>query len=60
MQRLNLVPNEQTHNHSLMVGKNIVYCMDCGQIVIIFKNSQNKKDFKKLMSDPLNEVLDND
>lgn len=34
-------------NHSVLVGKKCAYCMNCGQILIEYKN---KKDFYKLMN----------
>jgi len=37
-------------NHSILVGKHCAYCMDCGQIIIEYKNN---KDFKKLMKGEL-------
>lgn len=35
------------HQHSILVGDNCAYCMDCGKILIEYKN---KDDFKKLMN----------
>lgn len=38
-------------NHSVLVGKKCAYCMNCGQILIEYKN---KKHFYRLMN-PINE-----
>lgn len=43
--------DDQGHSHSICVGKKVAYCMDCGQILIEYKN---KKDFYKLIN-PLND-----
>lgn len=39
--------NQVKYNHSICVGKKVAYCMDCGKIIIEYKN---KEDFKKLMN----------
>ena len=39
-------PDEQGHQHSLLVGKKCIYCMECGQILLEYKK---KDEFKKLM-----------
>jgi len=43
--------NVDGHQHSILVGKKCAYCMDCGKILIEYKN---KKDFYRLMN-PLRE-----
>jgi len=35
------------HRHSILVGEKCAYCMDCGQILLEYKD---KKDFKRLMN----------
>ena len=39
--------NSNGHQHSVLVGKKCAYCMDCGQILLEYKD---KKHFYKLMN----------
>ncbi len=41
----------EMNHHSILVGKKCAYCMECGQILIEYKD---KEDFKKLMN-PIDE-----
>ena len=40
-------PNCPSNCNSLLVGKKCIYCMECGRIVLEYKE---KKDFTKLMN----------
>lgn len=39
-----LEPNENGHQHSILIGKKCAYCMECGKILLEYKN---KNDFYK-------------
>ena len=38
---------QKKNHHSILVGITCAYCMDCGKILIEYKN---KNDFKRLMN----------
>ena len=44
---LEFLLNANGHQHSVLVGKKCAYCMDCGQILIEYKD---KKHFYQLMN----------
>ncbi len=46
--------NTNGHQHSILVGKKCAYCMECGQILIEYKD---KKHFYKLMN-PIDVTLE--
>lgn len=31
---------DQEHKHSICIGKKMAYCMDCGQILLEYKNKK--------------------
>lgn len=39
-----LFHDEQDHRHSVLIGKKMAYCMDCGKILLEYKK---KDDFYK-------------
>lgn len=41
-----LEPDEQGHQHSILIGKKCAYCMECGKILIEYKK---KDDFYRLL-----------
>ena len=47
MSKLVVEKESEGHQHSILVGKKCAYCMDCGQILIEYKN---KEDFNRLMN----------
>jgi len=32
--------NDGLHTHSVLIGKKMVYCMDCGKILLEYKNKK--------------------
>ncbi len=44
---LEIFETKDGHTHSILVGDKCGYCMECGQILIEYKN---KNDFKRLMN----------
>ncbi len=44
---LELFESKDGHHHSILVGSKCAYCMECGQIIIEYKNKNN---FKRLMN----------
>lgn len=43
---IDLFAETNGHAHSILVGKKCCYCMECGQILLEYKN---KNDFKKFL-----------
>ena len=47
--------DDEGHRHSILVGKKCAYCMECGKILIEYKN---KKDFYKLMNPDMGDIVE--
>lgn len=42
-----LEPTSKGHQHSILIGKKCAYCMDCGQILLEYKNKNHFKRWLK-------------